>query len=341
MYIASIDCGTTNSRIYIIDETAIILGRGRRSVGVRNTAMSGSPAELAKALKECLADALEEASLTIDDLDLAVGAGMITSELGLKEIPHIEAPAGVPEISKNIFQAVDERIFPKNLPVYFIPGIKNSLPEDVLELGDADLLDFMRGEETQVAGILEEHGKGKALTVVVLSSHTKFISIQKDGDIRGSITTLSGQLYNAIKKETFIGKSISGADDDHSDYFDEDLLVQAWNCVESSGFLRSLMMSRFFDVLMDTEWYQRRFFVEASLAAEDMRALSHFEKLGFKFDAEVILIGSKRRCTIYKYLIEKYATPNDPISMIFEQKDIDQLNITGALAILKTAKIIK
>ena len=42
MYLATIDCGTTNSRIYIVNENAEILGKATKKVGVRDTAINGS-----------------------------------------------------------------------------------------------------------------------------------------------------------------------------------------------------------------------------------------------------------------------------------------------------------
>jgi len=42
MYLATIDCGTTNSRVYIVDENGKVLTRFSEKVGVRDTAIHGS-----------------------------------------------------------------------------------------------------------------------------------------------------------------------------------------------------------------------------------------------------------------------------------------------------------
>lgn len=39
---AVIDCGTTNTRIYIVDQNREILASGSRKVGVRDTSITGS-----------------------------------------------------------------------------------------------------------------------------------------------------------------------------------------------------------------------------------------------------------------------------------------------------------
>ena len=42
MYLACIDCGTTNSRVYILDDEYRVVGKGLRKVGVRDTVINGS-----------------------------------------------------------------------------------------------------------------------------------------------------------------------------------------------------------------------------------------------------------------------------------------------------------
>lgn len=342
MFVASIDCGTTNSRVYIVDKKGTVLGKGLRKVGVKDTAISGNSDLLRDGIREAFEDALVSACLKGKDISLAVAAGMLTSELGLMEVPHLYAPAGVHDLAGNLVRLQDENILPYRIPIYLIPGLKNALVKGEPCPEDVNLLDFMRGEETQVVGTLLKYPAKKTLTVVVLSSHTKFISIDRDGLIRGSVTTLSGQLYEAIKKETFIGKSIEGEPDDASaEFWDEQVIANASACVESSGFLRTLLMGRFFDVLMKTKWYERKLFVEASIAAEDMRAFEYFKTLGFALETEIILIGSKMRCRIFQSMMRSRLAGDYLVVSIDEPEEIDQLNIQGSLAILKEAGIIK
>ena len=56
MSLATIDCGTTNSRVYIVDEIGTILGKASKKVGVRDTAISGSNATLKDGLTETFYD---------------------------------------------------------------------------------------------------------------------------------------------------------------------------------------------------------------------------------------------------------------------------------------------
>jgi len=339
MYFAIIDCGTTNSRVYVINGEKEVIGKGTRKVGVRDTAIHGSNNILKKGLKEAFLEAVQNAGLKLHDISFAVSSGMITSEIGLLEIPHLWAPVSINDLAQNIKEVKDINIFPLDIPIFFIRGIKNKYNAETSTLIDVGKLDFMRGEETQVAGLLSTYDFNLPLTIIVLSSHTKYIAINKKEQIVGSITTLSGQVYEAIIKETFIGKSIrkiNGFDD--SSYFNREIIENAYHWVQEGGFLRTMLMPRFLDVLLKTTWYERKLFVEATIAAEDMNAINQFEKFNFPKNTDFVIIGNNhKRCKIYKYLLPMKLNILKKINIISDTKSIDMLSINGAIEIMRRA----
>jgi 2-dehydro-3-deoxygalactonokinase len=342
VYLATIDCGTTHSRVYIIDEHARIIGKASVKVGVRDAAVSGSNQVLKTALIDAFHMALESTKLQLADIRFAIASGMITSEIGLLEIPHLRAPVKPDVLARNMKRVHDTSIFPIDVPVYFVPGIKNGFDSHTITIQDVGCLDFMRGEEVQVAGLLSSHDIILPTTVVVLSSHTKYIPIDKNRNILGSITTLSGQIYEAILKETSIGKSIkkNGAFEKEG-YFDSSIIDAAYHWVMTSGFLRSLLMPRFLDVLLDTKWYERKLFVEAAIAAEDTKAIGQFDGLGFPIETGFVLIGDKRRCAIYEHLLRSKRFLKQDITTISDPEAIDRLNIAGSIYLAKTAGLFQ
>ena len=54
MHLAVIDCGTTNSRIYIVNDSAEIVAKASRKLGIRDAVIGGSNAVLKNGLKEIL-----------------------------------------------------------------------------------------------------------------------------------------------------------------------------------------------------------------------------------------------------------------------------------------------
>lgn len=331
--IGIIDCGTTNTRVYIIDEAGDVVSKSYKKVGVRDTSITGSRDALKAGIKEAFLDAVEQANLTLKDIKYAVASGMITSEIGLIDLPHLIAPVGRDELAANVKVVHDLKVFPLDIPVIFIRGIKNDYGD--IGISEIQKMDFMRGEETQIMGLLDLEKFQYPMNVVVLSSHTKLIHINAKGEIAGSITTISGQIFEAINKETFIGSCIQ-SDGKEKAYFSKDLLRTANESVQNAGFLRTLLMPRFMQVLLDTEWYERRFFVDAAIAAEDIRILDEArDHLRYSMDTNYVLVGHKERCEIYSELIKEKIIGCQSIRSITQKDEIDRLAIQGVLTILK------
>lgn len=338
MYFATIDCGTTNSRVFLLDKNLVVVGKGSRKVGVKDTAVHGSNHVLKVGLSELFEQTVASAGLKLSDIQCAVTSGMITSELGLLEVPHLRAPASLQNLADNVKPVRDRNIFPLDVPLLFIRGIKNAYPENAT-VREIRQVDFMRGEETQVVGLLAlRPGLELPLTVVILSSHTKYISVSRDGRILGSLTTLSGQMYEALQTATSIGKSLtvpSGCPEE--DAFEADVVDAAYEAVVRAGFLRAVLMPRFLDVLLHAPVHVRRLFTEAAIAAEDLKVLDEFPVAGFPPDTPFVLVGPPARCRVLRHLLETYSRIAKTVLCITDAEEIDRLSIHGATTIARAA----
>jgi len=333
---ATIDCGTTNSRVYVLDERLRVAAKGAKKVGVRDTAITGSRRALREGLKELFEETVREAGLRVQDLACAVTSGMITSEIGLLEIPHLWAPAGIDDLAAHVTPVRDPEVFPVDVELVFIRGLKNAYPADA-SYRAIRRIDFMRGEETQIMGLLALPGTpAPPLTAVVLSSHTKYIAVTADRKIAGSLTTLSGQVFEAIRHGTSIGKSIE-APEAEPDNLDTEVMDTAYDAVAHAGFLRTLIMPRFMEVLLGVPAPARRLFLDAAIAAEDLRVLRDFPLLGFSSDTPFVLVGHATRCRIFRYLLTRYVGLTRDISEVSEAEEVDRLSILGAAAIARRA----
>ncbi len=339
MYFATIDCGTTNSRVYLLDDAYQVIGRGQKKVGVRDTVITGSNEILKEGLREAFEDTVRDTGLRMGDVEFAISAGMITSEIGLIDIPHIPGPAGIDELTRNIKVVRDPTVFPIDIPMIFICGIKNSLPENAT-YRDIRKTDFMRGEEAQALGLIARYGDLKyPVMLTILTSHTKFIYIDEEKKIVGGLSTLSGQIHEAIESATSIGKSIKSVSGDTTgeNYFDKGVIDAAYDSVKNAGFLRTILMPRFMDVLLDTQWYERELFLNSAITSEDLRTMNDFGLVGFDRYNSFVLVGQKKRSDIYKYLLEEKVKSTRDITQICEQDEIDRLSIDGAIEVAKKA----
>jgi 2-dehydro-3-deoxygalactonokinase len=329
-----IDSGTTNSRLSVVRGVAV-LAHATAAVGVVDTAKTGSNATLKRGVREAFDHALREAGLAPGEVSHALAFGMITSELGVVELPHLLAPAGLRDLAGSLhcLEPADDFL---PIPTHFIRGIKNRA-ESFARVRYLPQMDFMRGEETQVMGLLALERPALPMTVVVLSSHTKFISVDEAGQIQGSVTTLSGQLYAALCKETFLASTIQEApgDPEPPGYFEPGLVEEAWRIVSAAGLTRALLLPRFMQVLMGTRWYERRLFLEALIASEDLHGLADFVALRFPTTTSVYLVGPPARCAVLAFLIERSRAFRGAVTSLSDPEAIERLGPAGALEIFR------
>lgn len=333
MSVLTIDCGTTNCRVYLLTDSGQLLDKRTRRIGASDVATAGTAEPLRLALQEMIAD------ITVGNnerISAIFSSGMITSEIGLRELPHLSAPCGLQELAGGLTRISGLNLTVDPIPVYFVRGVKNNVsirPDEIFSrVGE---LDFMRGEEAQIMGLLNSGLLENTGTVLVLSSHSKFIPVQ-NGKIQGSLTTASGQMYAAILEHTFVGKSVHAQQVcvPEKAFFDTELINCAAAIVQEGGVARCMMYPRFLDVLADTDWWQRKLFFEACIAAEDMRSLKELERFGETVLENFVLVGQPRRCKLYQHLLHQ-EFPGSSIRCICENEEVDRLSIQGILAIAK------
>ena len=133
-YVITLDTGTTNTRASLWSREGTYLGMEKISVGVRNTAIDGHNGQLKQAVSACLRTLLEKAEVPVQEVAGVFASGMITSNVGLLEVPHLTAPAVVGDFAQHVVRADLPEVSP--IPFYFIPGLKNTLGngEDLKEM---------------------------------------------------------------------------------------------------------------------------------------------------------------------------------------------------------------
>lgn len=333
--IAIIDCGTTNTRMFILDGNGKIVAEKTKKIGVRDTSMTGSRDALKNGVEELYRTTIRENNIDSSEVEFAIASGMITSEIGLIEIPHLVAPVGLQGLAGHIEKVFDKNVIDLGIPVYFIRGVRNNYPADA-GIQELRQVDFMRGEEVQCMGILSELKPHLPVNVVVFSSHTKIIHIDEQGRISHCISTISGQQYEALKAATNVGKSIESRENEpKGQYTFEEIVSTAQDCVNKAGIVRTMLMPRFMEVLLKTTSAERRLFVDAAIAEDDMRAFEEFNAQGCAA-SEYILFGHKQRCELYTYLIHQRFGQDVKIRSIDDYDKIFDLTIKGVLAVAQS-----
>lgn len=336
-----LDIGTTNTRLAIVDGGGAVISQTRARLGVKDVASGGSVEALRSGVGDLVRNVVDSLDASELQLRALMASGMVTSEVGLAELPHLDAPVSMDDLAAAIVSFPPGKILPFPIAVHLVRGVRAPIPPAPLPIDAAYGLDFMRGEETQIAGLLASGRVSPPFSAVVLSSHTKFVPVDPEGRILGSVTTLSGQLFDVVVHNTLIGKSIPDEAAGLLDAIDDEVIDAAAESLDRGGFLRALMIPRFMDTLMDTTAAQRRGFMETALAVEDMQALKEYPRRGFSSAAPFVLIGNAARCGIYARVLRRFLGKDHPVLAISEREDIESLAIGGALDLGRRAGIVK
>lgn len=125
---------------------------------------------------------------------LIVMSGMIGSRQGWHEVAYVECPAGIEEIADGM-QRVEAHGL-EGREIWIAPG---------LSLRRANgLHDLMRGEETQVCGLLARLSPGIHLACLA-GTHSKHVRVE-NGRVTDFSTFMTGELFDVLCRHSILGK---------------------------------------------------------------------------------------------------------------------------------------
>ena len=200
----ALDWGSTSLRAFLMDAAGNVLAERASDDGASR--LAGGPAEFEQALRRLVGDWLQahpRAPL--------LACGMVGSQHGWREAPYAGCPVAIDTLDRHSTIARGT----EGLQVRIIPG--------VCFAADRDVADVMRGEETQIAGLLAAHPDLAARCRVVLpGTHSKWVEV-RDGCIVSFHTCMTGELFAVLREHSVLGRLMPPAADFHAEAFDEGL----------------------------------------------------------------------------------------------------------------------
>ncbi|WOV88092.1 2-dehydro-3-deoxygalactonokinase [Sporosarcina oncorhynchi] len=328
MFAILIDSGTTNSRMRLINtESNLIVDSEKVRIGVRNTAIDGHNGELKIHLRKGLEVLLDRNVLKPSDIEYIVASGMITSKLGLFEVPHIVAPVTVNDFveSSKVIQMEEFH----NIPCIFVPGMSNGvMPMDNL-IDEIDQFDVMRGEEVESIGLLKQMdlvGKG---ILVLPGSHTKFVIVDENQALSSCLSTLGGETLLAMQKETILSDSLS---DSLIREVDKKFLLKGYEAAKVHGLTRSFYHIRLLQLFTDLNENERANYFVGSVIYDDIQSLR--SSLKEMKDIKWIVVGGTNPLkSAFAYLLKEA----DENWQVIEADDgqVEYSVVIGALEVAK------
>lgn len=262
--ILCVDVGTTNTRAWLT-EGARVLVRREAPVGARDTARDGHPGALARALRDLLADARRGLPAVASPRRI-LAAGMVTSPQGLCEVPHLAAPVGVAELAA----ASREQVLPEvsDLAFLFVPGVRTSSRPGADGISGHDVV---RGEETLALGLatLGQLAPGGAL--LSLGSHWKLVRLDLAGRVAFSITSIAGELLQAVRAQTVLASALPDGSLEQADPIQ---VRRGIGEARRAGLSRALFCVRLLELARETSPAERLAFALGALIGAD---LDHLE----------------------------------------------------------------
>lgn len=296
----AIDAGTTNSRAWLVKK-GVIASSHSVPVGVRDTARDGNASRLIAGLHDLIESVRNSVSTPPD---LIAAAGMVTSALGLREVPHLVAPVGPTELAAGAVKLHLPEV--SELPIVLFPGVRSGawFAEE-----DVESVDMMRGEETLCLGLVQ-NGHPRPLTVLNLGSHWKAIQVDRDGRIASSWTSLSGEMLHAVILQTVLASAVPAG---RPEAFDPEFVERGMEMFRRHGMSRSLFAVRLWEVQAAARATpeQRLSYLVGVFVAE---ALDAFRRAGYFSGSEAIsLIGQGAVVEAWKLALEAIGVRPKPI----------------------------
>ncbi len=263
----TVDGGTTNTRITLVREGRIC-DTQKLSAGARDGADA-----LKNQLCKGISEVLRRNSLCEGDVVRILASGMITSEYGLCNLPHIPTPAGKSELKKSIFETAIPGVC--TVPFCFIRGVR-AMGDT---LGGADM---MRGEETELMGLI---GEDAADALYILpGSHSKHIAVDAAGRIKDFRTMMTGEFFAAVMEHTILRDA---ADFDHNTIVEKRLLEGCDYC-ETHGINEALFKTRVLRNVFGATKEECYSFLLGAVLCDEVRAI-------LQAPQETVVLGGQKQ----------------------------------------------
>jgi 2-dehydro-3-deoxygalactonokinase len=177
----ALDWGSTQLRAYLVGADGRVLHERRSDAGASRTQHGAFQAAY---------EALAADWLTLDLH--AMACGMVGSAHGWVEAPYLACPAHPERLAGGLVVAGSGRA-----RVHIVPGLR---------MDSDDRPDVMRGEETQVFGMLRLHPElAAACTLVMPGTHSKWVQVQ-GGTVTGFCTRMTGECFALLRQHSVLAR---------------------------------------------------------------------------------------------------------------------------------------
>ncbi len=226
--------------------------------------------------------------------------GMAGSRQGWKEAQYVKMPTKISQVFQSVITVKTED---SRLKVYILPGLCQQ---------DIDNPDVIRGEETQLIGLIDST-KDFSGIVCMPGTHSKWVEIE-DGTICSSRTYFTGELFSLLCNHSMLRHSIEYVKSDKNSGFFEGV-ERAFK--ESTSAFSDIFSIRARQLLFDSTKAWSYSFLSGLLIGHEIKHGISQEKV-----RQVTIIGETS-------LVENYSTAFAQIGIETNTKSVELLTLIG------------
>ena len=300
----TIDGGTTSTRVNLMKNTEII-DSVKLCIGARDSMENREKytCELKNAIDKIIM------RNSISGIERILASGMITSEFGLCNLPHITAPAGIDELHEAMYETRIDEI--SDIPFVFMRGVK-------LVGQDIDDFDMMRGEETELMGILDE--KYGECVYILPGSHSKIIKTDDKGKIVSFSTMLTGEMIASLSQGTILKDAV----DLGMGMTDKEYLLKGYEYAEAAGINKALFKVRIMKNILNRSKEEVYSFFMGIVLCDEISGI-------MKEDVKTVVLGGKEQIKNAMALILK--EKSDKVIIELDEKAVEYSTSIGMVRI--------
>lgn len=330
MYIFYFDCGTSNTRGYVLCDGKI-LSSNNRNVGAKDVSINKHNKVLLDAMYEIYTDSIKEAGITSDDVSDIYASGMITSPFGLKEVPHMCVPVDVNVIRDSMYEYEEDILFHRKIKL--IRGLK-TLDGKITRDNLSDL-NNVRGEEPEVFGIfnhIPKAWKKQSYLIIIPGSHTHGLMIEND-TIIDILSTFSGEIFHAITSATVLSGSTAIED---KNKYRPDMGAVSYGCdlLNRYGIARAVYMVHAMKIFDVENNHIRRDALSGIIAAATVDSFLHILDDKWKNIENIAIYGDETMIKAYELAFSS-VSDKYPFNLFLLNRNEHKCGIEGFYKIAK------
>jgi 2-dehydro-3-deoxygalactonokinase len=246
-------------------------------------------------------------SLKLDDVAVLI-SGMASSSIGMQDIPYATVPFALDGSDAVIKRFDSEKGFPHDM--ILISGVRSEK-------------DVMRGEETQLIGLLallEKSGSKPAEGILIFpGTHSKHISIV-NGRLINFQTFMTGELFNVMCNHSMLKESV---ENDEVNKFSEDdaaaFKLGLLESINSSGILSGLFTVRTNQLFEKLSKKQNAYYLSGLLIGAELKYLLKNEEM------QLVLCSGSNLYDFYKVALDEFSLTRRTTIVPFDLVDFAAL----------------